>query len=172
MANIAVHRQHEDKPAVVPESHWDPLRAMHALLTWDPFREMAASPSFAERGAFATAAFDVKETKEAYEFRADVPGIPEKDLDVTITGNRLTVSGKREAEKEDRTDRYYTYERSYGSFTRSFTLPDGADTEKLRASLDKGVLMISIPKKPEVQPKKIAVKSEAAKGESPQGKSS
>jgi len=160
MANIAIHRQAEDKPATTSDVTWDPWRTMRALLSWDPFREMAAFPALAERGAFPAAAFDVKETKDAYEFKADVPGIQDKDLDVTITGNRLTVSGKREAEKEDKSDRYYTYERSYGSFTRSFTLPDGADTEKLRALLDKGVLTVTVPKKPEVQPKKIAVKSE------------
>lgn len=79
---------------------------------------------------------------------------------MTVTGNRLTVSGKREAEKEDKGERYYSYERSYGSFTRSFTLPEGADTDKLRASLEKGVLAITVPKKPEVQAKKIAVKTE------------
>lgn len=166
MPDITIHRQQEDKPTTAPEVHWDPWRAMRAILSWDPFREMAASPTFGERGAFATAAFDVKETKDAYEFKADVPGIAEKDLEVTVTGNRLTVSGKREAETEDRSDRYYTYERSYGAFTRSFTLPDGADTEKLRASLDKGVLLIAIPKKPEVQPKKITVKSETPQSKS------
>jgi HSP20 family protein len=80
--------------------------------------------------------------------------------DLTIGGSRLTVSGKRENEKEDKSDRYYAYERSYGSFTRSFTLPDGADTDKLRASLDKGVLAITVPKRAEVQAKRIAVKTE------------
>ena len=89
-----------------------------------------------------------------------MPGIQDKDLEVTMTGNRLTVSGKREEEKEDKSDRYYAYERTYGSFTRSFTLPDGADTDKLRASLEKGVLAITVPKRPEVQAKKIAVKTE------------
>jgi HSP20 family protein len=78
-----------------------------------------------------------------------------------MTGKSLTVSGKREEEKEDKSDRYYTYERTYGSFTRSFALPDGADTDKLHASLEKVVLSITVPKKPEVQPKKIAVKVES-----------
>ena len=108
----------------------------------------------------AIPAFDVKETKDAYRFKADVPGIQEKDIEVTVTGNRLTMSGKREAEKEERNDRYYTYERNYGSFTRSFTLPDGADLERLQATLEHGVLAITVPKKPEVQPKKIAVKAD------------
>ena len=120
---------------------------------------MAAFP-IEERGALFAPAFDVKETKEAYLFKADVPGMQDKDIEVTVTGNRLTINGKREAEKEDKGDRYYAYERTYGSFTRSFTLPDGADVDKLRASLDSGVLSLTLPKKPEVQPKKIAVKAQ------------
>jgi HSP20 family protein len=132
---------------------------MRSLLSWDPFREMAPFPVVEDR-AMLSPAFDVKETKDAYLFKADVPGIPEKDLEVTITGNRLNISGKRDQEKEEKNDRYYTYERNYGTFTRSFTLPDGADLENLRASIEQGVLTISVPKKPEVQPKKIAVKAE------------
>jgi hypothetical protein len=93
------------------------------------------------------------------EPKADVPGIQEKDLEVTLTGNRLTIAGKRDTEKEEQNERYYTYERSYGSFTRTFTLPDGADADKLDANLSNGVLSIVIPKKPELQPKKIDVKA-------------
>lgn len=164
MSIIAVRKQNGDKPAVAvqPAHHiWDPWRRMRSLLEWDPFAEMAPLSAGAEGALSFSAAFDVKETKEAYLFKADVPGIQDKDLEVTITGNRLTVSGKREEEKEEKTDRFYTYERNYGSFSRSFTLPDGADTEHLQATMEKGVLTISVPKKPEVQPKKIAVKSEA-----------
>jgi HSP20 family protein len=161
MSNISIRKQAGDKPVAAPaEVAFDPWRAMRALLSWDPFREMAPFPAFEDRAAPFAPAFDVKETKDDYQFKADVPGIQEKDLEVTITGNRLTVGGKREEEKEERSDRYYAYERNYGTFTRSFTLPDGADTEKLRASLDSGVLTVTVPKKPEVQPKKIAVKAE------------
>lgn len=140
---------------IAPE--WEPMRMMRTLLNWDPFREMA--PYFNEdRYGFAPA-FEVKETKDAFVFKADLPGVKEQDLEVTISGNRLNVSGKRESEKEDKGDRYYTYERSYGSFTRSFTLPDGADGEKILAALDNGVLTLNVPKKPELQAKKIDVKA-------------
>jgi HSP20 family protein len=135
---------------------------MRALLDWDPSIEMEPLAAGVEPAAAFTAAFDIKETKDAYEFKADVPGVQEKDLEVTIAGNRLAVSGKREEEKEEKSDRNYTYERSFGSFSRSFTLPDGADTEKVQANLEKGVLTVSVPKKPEVQPKKIAVSSESS----------
>jgi HSP20 family protein len=162
MSNISIRKQGAEKPAVpaAAEAAWDPWRVMRAMLGWDPFREMAPFPTLDERTMAVSPAFDVKETKDAYVFKADVPGIQDKDLEVTMTGNRLTVSGKREAEKEEKSERYYTYERSYGSFTRSFTLPDGADVDHLRASLEHGVLTLSVPKKPEVQPKKIAVKTE------------
>ena len=134
---------------------------MRDLLGWDPFQEMTpfvpqASPGFIP-------SFEVKETKEGYSFRADVPGVKESDLEVTVTGNRLTVSGKREAEKEEKTDTYYTCERSYGEFTRSFTLPDGVDLNSVNAELHQGVLTLMIKKTPEAQPKKIAVQSAAKK---------
>ena len=155
MSNIAIRKQAGDRPAAIspPSASWDPWQSMRTLLAWDPFREMSPF-AFEERTEVFSPAFDVKETKDAYLFKADLPGIQEKDLEVTMTGNRLSVSGKREEEKEDKQARYYSYERSYGSFTRSFTLPEGVDVENLRASLDQGVLTVTVPKRPEVQPKK------------------
>jgi HSP20 family protein len=102
--------------------------------------------------------FEIKETKEAYVFRADLPGLEEKDLDVTLTGNRLTVSGKREAEQRKEDENYFTYERLFGQFTRSFTLPEGVDAEHVRAQMKNGVLELQLPKKPEHQAKKISIK--------------
>jgi HSP20 family protein len=162
MSNVTIRKQSGEKPAVPAqvEPAWDPWRTMRAILSWDPFREMAAYPAVEGGASVFAPAFDVKETKESYLFKADVPGIQDKDLEVTITGNRLTVGGTREEEKEEQRERYYAYERNYGSFSRSFTLPDGADTDKLQASLEQGVLTVTVPKRPEVQPKKIAVKAE------------
>jgi HSP20 family protein len=132
------------------------MRIVRELMGWDPFAEML--PVAGETLAF-TPRFEVKETKDAYVFKADLPGIDEKDLDITLTGNRLTVSGKREAEAKEESDRYYAFERSYGSFTRSFTLPEGADAEHADADLKNGVLVVSISKKPEHQPRKISLKA-------------
>ncbi len=160
MANIAIRRDNGNKIARPPtQADWEPLRVMRSLLNWDPFREMAAFPLADERIAAFSPSFEIKETKDAYLFKADVPGVRDNDLEITVTGNRLSVSGKREAEKEDQTDTYYAYERSYGQFTRSFTLPDGADAEQLRAELKDGVLSLAVPKKPELQPKRITVKA-------------
>jgi HSP20 family protein len=112
-------------------------------------------------------AFDVKETKDSFIFKADMPGVDEKDLEITITGDRLLVSGKRESEKQEGNERFFTYERSFGSFSRAFTLPEGVDSEHVQADLKNGVLSLVLPKKPEVQPKRIAVgtgeKKEGAK---------
>ena len=86
------------------------------------------------------------------------------DLEIALTGNRLTISGKREQEKHEQGDTYYASERSYGSFSRAFTLPDGTDGENVKAELKNGVLEVVVPKKPEVQPRKITIgKEEASK---------
>lgn len=162
MTNIAVRKDNESKGALATnEPRWEPFRAMRELMNWDPFQEMLPSVNRAFTG-FAPS-FEVKETKDAYEFKADVPGVKEADLEVTTTGNRLTIAGKREREKQEHTDAYYTYERSYGSFSRSFTLPDGVDMAHIGADLKDGVLTVSIKKKPEAQPKKITVQSAARK---------
>ena len=158
MSNIAIRKENEKQAA--PLTNWDnPFRVMRELMGWDPFREMA--PFAPQIPAGFAPSFEIKETKDAYLFKADVPGIKENDLEVTVTGNRLTVSGKREAEKQEQTDTYYAFERSYGSFTRSFTLPEGVDTNGVNADLKDGVLTLSIKKTPESQPKKIAVQSAA-----------
>jgi HSP20 family protein len=136
---------------------WDPFRSMRDLMRWDPFTALAAFPSSAVAG-FAPD-FEVKETKESFVFTADMPGVAEKDLQVQLSDNRLTVSGKRESEKTEQNETYYATERSYGSFTRSFVLPEGVDADKAHAQLKNGVLSIGVPKRPEAQPRKIAVQS-------------
>jgi len=106
-----------------------------------------------------TPTFEVRETKEGFVFKADVPGIKEKDLEITMTGNRLTISGKREAEKAENTDIFYARECSYGGFTRAFTLPEGTDgNNQIRAELNQGVLTLFLPKRPEQQPRRIEVR--------------
>lgn len=164
MTNIAIRKENGNKttPLATYESpRWEPFRVMRDLMAWDPFREMAPFASQVPAGFVPS--FEIKETKDGYLFKADVPGVKESDLDVTLTGNRLTIAGKRDSEKQEQTDTYYTYERSYGDFTRSFTLPEGVDMNSVRADLNQGVLTLSIKKTPEAQPKKIEVQSAAKK---------
>jgi HSP20 family protein len=162
MANLI--RRNEQQREMMPSPNWEPLRLVRELMNWDPFAEMLPSMS-GEAGMFAPR-FEVKETKDAYVFKADLPGIDEKDIDIQLTGNRLTVSGKREAEERQENERFYAYERSYGSFSRSFTLPDGADVDHAEAEMKNGVLTMAVPKKPEHQPRKISLKgvTEKVKG--------
>lgn len=140
---------------------WNPLRAMREMLRWDPFREMAPMfPAAFERLEW-NPSFDVTETKDAFIFKADVPGVKKEDIEITTTGNRIQISGKRESEEEKKTDTVYTYERQYGSFTRSFTLPNGADVEHAKSDLKDGVLTLVVPKLAEAQSKKIPISSGA-----------
>ena len=146
-------------------AEWDPFRMMRDLLRWDPFREMA--PAFPTSSGWQAVSyvpsFDVTENKDAYMFKADVPGVKPADLEITTAGNRLQISGKRDSEHETKTDTVYTYERQYGNFTRTFTLPDGADLETAKSELKDGVLTLVIPKKAHAQAKKIAISSGATK---------
>ncbi len=152
MTNIAIRKDLPTAPATVdPWERWT-----RNFFGWDPFREM--QPFASVERAF-TPAFEIKETREGYLFKADLPGTKETDLDITITGSRLTIKGKREEETKQESDTYYCYERSYGSFARAFTLPEGCDGSKAHAELKEGVLTLLVPKTPEAQPKKIDVKS-------------
>lgn len=141
---------------------WQPMRMMRELLNWDPFREMEPFFVAAERAFMPS--FEVSENKDSYLFKADLPGIKESDLKISLTGNRLTISGKRESTSEKKDDTYkdatyYVCECSYGEFSRSFTLPDSADTEHVKADLTSGVLSLVIPKKAGAQTKQIPVQA-------------
>ncbi|MGA9525254.1 MAG: Hsp20/alpha crystallin family protein [Myxococcaceae bacterium] len=152
---MAIIRRRDVGPSgVEPTGEWNPFEMMRDLMTWEPFREFTrATPA----GVEFVPSLEVKERKDAIVLRADLPGVREDDVDVSLTGNRLTISGKREEEKKEEGERYYTYERSYGTFSRSFTLPEGIDSEHIEANLKDGVLDVTIPKRPEVQPKKISL---------------
>jgi len=109
--------------------------------------------------------FDVKETQGSYVFRGDLPGLKDDDIELSLSGNRLTLSGRRVDEKKEEGDQYYAHERSFGTFMRTFTLPDDVDGDAVQAEFKDGVLKVTVPKKPEAQPKKILLKSGKAGGE-------
>jgi HSP20 family protein len=151
MANLI---RRSESGALEPARLWDPFEMMRDLMTWDPFRELGAVSG---RSLVFNPTFEVKETKDGYLFKADLPGVKEKDLDISLTASRLTIAGRREEEEKREDERYYTYERAYGAFSRSFTLPEGVDPDSVHAELRDGVLTLNIAKKPEVKPKKIEV---------------
>lgn len=101
---------------------------------------------------------DIKEEANRYVVQVDLPGVKPEDIEVTLQNGVLTIKGERQTEAKEEKENYRRIERFYGSFFRRFTLPETVEEEKIEANYDKGVLTISIPKKPEVQPKKISVK--------------
>ena len=100
---------------------------------------------------------DVYEDEHNITLKIEVPGIDEKDIDVSIENNTLTVRGERTLEKEEKEENFQRVERQYGSFTRSFTLPNSVDLEQVSADYNKGVLKIRLAKKAEAKPKQIRV---------------
>jgi HSP20 family protein len=158
MTNLIVRRNRGELPSIPTEGGqfqwWDPFRHMA------PFRHAAPFLTGEEQPEHFSPDFEIKETMDGFVFKADVPGVKEKDIEITMTGNRLTISGRREADSEENTDIYYARECSYGGFTRAFTLPEGTDDEisHIRAELNQGVLVLLLPKTPEQQPRRIEVK--------------
>ena len=106
-------------------------------------------------------AVDVSDGEKAYEVTAELPGMDEKDIEVNIVNGGLRIRGEKKEEKEEKKKDYYLSERRYGSFERYFRVPEGVDTDKIEASFKKGVLTVTLPKKPEAQKpeKKIEVKA-------------
>jgi HSP20 family protein len=104
---------------------------------------------------------DVVESESEIEISVELPGMEEKDIDVTLSDNVLTIRGEKKSEREEKKKDYHLSERSYGSFSRSLPLPSGVDTEQLKAEFKKGVLTIRLPKTPEAKSKvrKIDIQS-------------
>ena len=144
-----------------------------AIIRWDPFREVMTSqnntnPLFSlfrnmseaelplSAGSFVPAV-DIYEDKDKLVLKLEVPGIDEKDLDVQIENNTLTVKGERKFEKDEKEENFHRIERSYGSFYRSFTLPTTVEAGKVTAKYTAGVLRLELKKKAEAQPKQIKV---------------
>jgi HSP20 family protein len=146
---------------------------MTVLTRWEPFREFATLQDRINRvfrdsytggsqdDSLTTSSFapavDVYEDEHKVSLKIEVPGIDEKDIDVRVENNTLTVHGERKIEKEEKEENYRRVERQYGSFIRTFTLPTTVDTENVSANYDKGVLKITLPKKAEAKPKQIKV---------------
>jgi HSP20 family protein len=152
---------------------------MTVLTRWDPLRDVATlqnrlnrfvRESYTPEGpeeALTTTSFappvDIYEDEHNITLKLEVPGIDEKDIDVRIEGNTLTVHGERKIEKVEKEENFRRIERQYGSFTRSFTLPGSVDTGQVSANYDKGVLKISLAKKAEAKPKQIKVNAGSEK---------
>lgn len=148
---------------------------MSSMITrWDPFRELSSLQNRMSRlfeesfgplghreeqlgmGTFMPAV-DVYEDEHAITLKMEVPGIEQKDIDVRLENSVLTVHGERKLEKDEKQENFQRIERQYGSFTRSFTLPNTINTDDVTANYENGVLKVRLAKRAEAKPKQIKV---------------
>ena len=150
-----------------------------ALVRWEPMRELNTLQTemnrlfntfFDEgngqgRGASRrwAPAVDLFEREDSLVLKADLPGLSEDDVQIEVRDNVLTISGERRADFEDKQNGYYRVERAFGSFSRSLTLPEGVDADKIDASFDNGVLEVTIPKPEERKPRRIEISGSGQK---------
>ena len=120
------------------------------------FDDFFVGPSF---GGSTLPAVDVRESDSEYLMEVELPGLTEKDIEVKLDNNLLTISSRKEEKKEERKNGYIMRERKAASFSRSFVLPEGVDREKISAEFKNGVLNLSFPKTPTAKPKSIEVKA-------------
>jgi HSP20 family protein len=119
-------------------------------------------PAFGTAGAQdLTPSIDVTETNNEIEITAELPGLEEKDVEINVADNLLTIKGEKKSEKEEKDKNYRLVERSYGSFARTLELPAGVNPDQIKASIAKGVLTVTVPKPAPAQTKKIDVKAAA-----------
>jgi len=144
-----------------------------ALIRWEPARELGTfqndvnrffnsffdTPTSAHGAAQRrwVPATDLVETETDFVLRADLPGLSESDVNIEFDDNVLTISGERTSEHEDRKAGYYRVERNFGSFRRTLALPEGVDAESIRATFDKGVLEVTVPKPAQRVPRKVQI---------------
>lgn len=143
---------------------------MAFLNRWDPFTEIARlqdemtrhwsqAPQGERRAASFAPAVDIFEDKDAIYVKAEIPGVKAEEVNIHVENNVLTLSGERKLAKAEDKDGYHRIERVYGTFTRSFALPNNVVSDQVEAELTDGILSVKLPKKAEPQPKKIAVKA-------------
>ena len=168
---LDVKTEKKAPPLVPATAEWEPLESLRRQVDrlfedfgqgrlWRPFGSMfdAVLP-WAEEAGTKAPAVDLVEKEKAYEITAEMPGMEPGNVEVTISNGVLTLKGEKKEEKEEKGKNYYMSERRYGSFRRSFQLPDGVDEEKIGAEFKNGVLTVTLPKAPEaVKPeKKISI---------------
>ena len=134
------------------------------LVRWDPFEEMNRLHDhfFSGRGLTTQpfkVAVDIREDEDAFLVEAEVPGLAAEDVKVDVEKNVLTIRGERKVEKEEDEGKYQRIERRFGSFSRSFTLPETVDADSISADLRDGVLALRLPKKEAPSPRNISVKA-------------
>jgi len=144
-----------------------------AIIRWDPFRDLVTlrermnrlfEDAFTSRGeekdlvaSSWSPSVDIYETENEIVLTAEIPGVDEKNIEIKLEDNTLSLKGDRNFEKETKEENYHRIERAYGSFYRSFTLPQNIDQDNIKAESENGILKITMPKKPELKPKKVKI---------------
>src|SRR5438045_9619738 len=145
-------------------TRWEPLREMEdfqnrlANLFGRPMRRSNGHGREEITLADWTPLADITEDEKEYLIKAELPELKREDVKVTVENGVLTITGERKFEKEEKKKKYHRVERGYGTFVRSYTLPDDADFNKVNAEFKNGVLMVRVPKSAHAQPKQIEVK--------------
>ncbi len=152
MAELSVHRRSGNVPVALDWAD----RFFNDFMPSRIFRELM--PSMLKEQGEPMPAFDIAETDDHFNVKADLPGIDPKDLDINLTGNVLTIRGEKKEEREDHKERYHFTERRFGSFSRSFMLPADVKEDGIEASYKEGVLRVNIPKSERAKQKKIPIK--------------
>lgn len=126
---------------------------------FDPFQSLRAP--FSLTGAGLAPNVDVSETEQAYEIKAELPGVEEKDIELTLKDNMLSLKAEKKSEREEKSKNYHLSERTYGVYQRAFQLPDNVDADKISTGFAKGVLSITLPKTTKTPPnaRRIEVKA-------------
>lgn len=141
------------------------------ITRWDPFREINSLQSTLNRvfqdygrgsdelvtGGTFVPPVDIYEDQNGITLKMEVPGISQQDINISLENNTLTVSGERKFQKNEKEENFHRIERRYGAFTRSFSLPNTVDTEKVNANYEHGILSIQLAKRAEAKPKQIKV---------------
>jgi len=150
-----------------------PSMNMNTLTHWNPFREMEALQSRVLRALHPTSnatnaetrglsdwtpVVDITEDDNEYLIQAELPEVPREQVQISVENGQLTFTGSRSFEEETKNRKYHRVERAYGSFSRSFTLPDDADAERIHAEYKDGMLKIHMPKSEQARPRRIEVK--------------
>jgi HSP20 family protein len=154
-----------EKQVPVKRETREPIYGLHRRINRlfdDFFNDFSLAPfdAFDEMGAFQPR-MDIRESDKEIKVSAELPGMDEKDIEVSLAHNQLTISGEKKESTEDKGTSYYRIERSYGSFRRTLPLPDEVEADKVEATFKNGVLTITLPKTPEAQKhtKRISVRT-------------
>jgi HSP20 family protein len=173
VTKVPVKQEKIEKPPSTLQA-WQPFESLRQEIDrlfddfggglWQPFRRslVPTAPLFRRQLTWPTMpAVDVVESEKAYEITAELPGMDEKNIEVKVADGVLTIKGEKQEEKEQKEKDYYLHERSFGSFERSFEVPETVETGKIEASFKRGLLTLTLPKKAEAQKpaKKIEVKA-------------